>query len=83
MRSVGLMLAFAGLASAVSASNHSAQYGGYSSGGTPYTPPQLTPEELAERNKGNNDGQLHRFVIRGREVWARNKKDAFKKASKP
>jgi hypothetical protein len=26
--------------------------------------------------------QLHRFVIRGQEIWARNKKDALKQASR-
>jgi hypothetical protein len=74
---LGMMLALA----AMTTMGDSSLNGYAPSGGTPYTPPEPTPEQerdIAQRAK--NQQQLHRFVIGGREVWARNKKDALKKA---
>lgn len=52
------------------------------SSGTHYTPPKPTDEQkrrIALDSK--NLGQLHRFVIKGKEIYARNKKDALRQVN--
>ncbi|PRY38396.1 hypothetical protein CLV58_109123 [Spirosoma oryzae] len=71
------MMAMMGAMAAMSSVTHGTYTG---SNGNPYSPPPMTPDQ-SDMYKNDNSNQLHPFVIRGKTIMARNKKQALKKAN--